>query len=638
MGGTGWWSSRKLQLARMSYVVLVGAGVFTLAFRNGTYDLTSRAAFAIVLAWLIVLIVIGGFASVQSPSRPALLAGGGLLAFAALAGSSMAWSPSAGSAYSVLGLDLLYALAFVFVVLLVRPRSVSAWCDGIALGICIVAIVSLVSRLFPSLLGAGSSFASLPSAQSRLSYPVGYWNGVAALLAIGVPLLLRSATADRRGLVRAASIVPFPIFGAVLYLTSSRGGVLAAALGGFVFVLLASERIAALVALAVGGAGALASAEVVSRRHELANGPFGAISAAQGHSAAYLIALLALGCGVVYLPFAHRTRRFGPALERGALALAVILAAGAVIASHPLVRLHGFTQPLAVSGSSGNYVQQHLFSSSGNGRWDMWSSAMAEFRAHPFFGGGAGAFQSWWEQHRTVSLFVKNAHSLYLETLGELGGVGLALVALVVLTGVGVGVHRAIRGPSAARGLYGALTAGFIAYCVGAGFDWLWQIPGVTVVAIVLLALITAGGARPWSRATRFSAQAFVRVGILAAALCAIVVEFVALASNVQVAHSQADAARGRGAAALRAASSARDLEPWASTPFLQLALLEERFGSLHLADNYVRAAIRRDSGDWSLWLVAARIQTELGAIERARASLDEARRLNPKWEGAATG
>jgi len=43
-----------------------------------------------------------------------------------------------------------------------------------------------------------------------------------------------------------------------------------------------------------------------------------------------------------------------------------------------------------------------------------------------------------------------------------------------------------------------------------------------------------------------------------------------------------------------------------------------------------IRDAIDRDSHDWSLWLIRARLETKSGEISAALESLEHARRLNP--------
>jgi Tfp pilus assembly protein PilF len=100
------------------------------------------------------------------------------------------------------------------------------------------------------------------------------------------------------------------------------------------------------------------------------------------------------------------------------------------------------------------------------------------------------------------------------------------------------------------------------------------------------------------------------------------------LAQN-RLEESQAAAARGDAAAAIAAADDARSVQPWAATPYLQLALLEEQEGNLREANRHIEDALERDRSDWSTWLVAARVQTKAGFIRRGRQSLRQAERLN---------
>ena len=67
-------------------------------------------------------------------------------------------------------------------------------------------------------------------------------------------------------------------------------------------------------------------------------------------------------------------------------------------------------------------------------------------------------------------------------------------------------------------------------------------------------------------------------------------------------------------------------MQPWASSPYLQLALLEEQAGDLGRANRHIKDALERDSSDWSTWLVAARIQTKAGFIRQGRRSLQAGR------------
>jgi Tfp pilus assembly protein PilF len=61
------------------------------------------------------------------------------------------------------------------------------------------------------------------------------------------------------------------------------------------------------------------------------------------------------------------------------------------------------------------------------------------------------------------------------------------------------------------------------------------------------------------------------------------------------------------------------------------LALVEERRGDLKASRKWIESAIERDSIDWRLWLVAARLATKAGDLPSARTSLLRAESLNPR-------
>ncbi len=81
-----------------------------------------------------------------------------------------------------------------------------------ASAIVVVAVVALASRLHPGLFTAAGQTASyLPSAQSRLSWPLNYWNALAALLAFSMPLLLSSTSTARSIAMQALAAAAIPI-------------------------------------------------------------------------------------------------------------------------------------------------------------------------------------------------------------------------------------------------------------------------------------------------------------------------------------------------------------------------------------------------------------------------------------------
>ena len=123
----------------------------------------------------------------------------------------------------------------------------------------------------------------------------------------------------------------------------------------------------------------------------------------------------------------------------------------------------------AASGASA----QRLRSLESN-RYDYWKVALEDgFAKHPLKGTGAGGFAVIWLQHRDVPERAKVAHSLYVETLAELGLPGFAFLMMFV-----VGVALAARRPGPAVAL--------IAFGTHSALDWDWQMPALTLVALVL--------------------------------------------------------------------------------------------------------------------------------------------------------
>ena len=438
----------------------------------------------------------------------------------------------------------------------------------------------------------------------------------------------------RRGL-RALAVLPLPAVAAVLYLTSSRGGAIAAGIAVVAFVALSARRWAAAVAVAVAAGGSAAVIGVLSTRTELVNDPFGSSAAVgQGRTAAVLVFVICLATALLYgglLSVPVRAPTVPRLVTWAAIGVVVLGLAAALAAGHPGERFRHFKQPPKAIGAT--TIEAHLFSGSGRGRWQLWTAAAQAFRAHPVAGGGAGSYEAWWAQHRTIQLFVRNAHSLYMETLAELGVVGLALLLGALVSGLVVGVVRLRAATGDARVALAALLAAYLAYLFEAGVDWMWQVTAVTVLAFACLGLMTGPATALSARrvgAVQPRANPLVRVGALAVAWFCIGCLTIPLLAELKVEQSQAAVRNGNSREAIKDALDARKLQSWAATPYLQLALVQEASGNLPAAQGAIVRAISNDASDWRLWLVAARIATESGDVPLARRYLHEAEHLNP--------
>jgi hypothetical protein len=611
----------------MIVTALVAALVFWLGYDGGAYGLESRTTLAIGVIWTGAITVALGVWPVRMPPRAALAAGALLAAFAAFTLASTAWAASAEKALAEFNRTALYLGVFTLAALAAGAVDRAWIADGIALGIVAVAASALAARFFPHVVSAGDVQTLLPTAHTRLSYPVDYWNGLAIMLALAYPLLLRVAVA-RPPVVAGLALASLPGLAAAIYLTSSRGGAATAIVGVVVFLALCGRRSVALAAIVVAGVGSLAAIAVLRAWPALVNPPLGqSAPGAQGRNAALLILLACVATG---LAFALLRRYAGElALDRRAGVALAALAGAAVVAglafAHPVRRFDEFKRPPVPSAAGqADFVQSHLLSTSGSGRWQFWSSALDELGNRPVGGRGAGSFEAWWAAHGSLPAFVRNAHSLYLEVLGELGLIGFLLLAGALLTGLIAAARRALVAQGSERATAAALAAAFLAFAVAAGVDWVWQIAAVSTVGIACLGLAAGSGGGLLPRVGRRA-----RAAAAVAGLALLAAQAFPLLGDLRIGDSQDAVLRGDTKAAIADALSARDLEPWASSPYLQLALVTEQAGDLIAADGWIRQALRRDELDWRLWLVASRIEAKEGRVRAARASLDRALQLN---------
>jgi O-antigen ligase len=164
-------------------------------------------------------------------------------------------------------------------------------------------------------------------------------------------------------------------------------------------------------------------------------------------------------------------------LAAGALIVAL---AGTIFAVTQVERRGGRDVPEATPGRLAS-VQSN--------RYAYWKVALRTFGDHPLRGAGSGSFQAEWLRERPFREPVRDAHSLYLETPAELGLVGLALL----LTLVGA---TAVAARRAGRALAGPVAA-LVAYALHAGVDWDWELPALTLVALVLAGLVLATSPAP---------------------------------------------------------------------------------------------------------------------------------------------
>jgi O-Antigen ligase len=609
----------------------IAAVVFTLSYANGGFDTTTKAYAGISAWWILGLgAAIGVGAARSSIDRLALVTVGLFAAFAVWTLISMQWASDKGRAFAQFDQVSLYVAVLAIAIIVARLVPAYVLTSGVALALTAIAVVALVSRLFPSTFGVQPSI--LPTLNSRLSFPLGYWNGLGIQVALAYPLLLAAMASRRSRIGSALAALPLPVLAAVMYLTSSRGAFVAAVVAVAVYLLLSPSRWPALAAAALAAAvGAIVVATLVHRNELLAGDMTNPVAVHQGHRAALVIGIACVVTALVWVGLTEVGRRLRtpPPFAGWATAGVIVLVAFLVIGfSHPIAKFDAFKSSSFVANtSSTSYVNQHLLSSSGSGRWQFWGAAISEFHAHPVIGGGAGSWLSWWLQHGTLgSFFTQYAHSLYLETLGELGILGLLLLGGAVVVGV-VGAVRSALGLRS--GEVAAAAACTIAFFAAAAYDWVWQLSGVAVVGVGLLGV--ALGARPSLRQGEWSSRfGVVRPLVALLAVAAIIPLVVVLAAGIHLRNSvAADNANDLGRAKSEALA-AKTIEPWDAATWLQLATVDEHRGEYDAASMAIRSAIRRSPRDYLNWEEATRIDALRGDVPAVLRDLHQARLLNP--------
>ena len=518
---------------------------------------------------------------------------------------------------------LVYVAGVTAALVVARGRCVSELLGGLLAAVSVIAAFSLATRLLPDRVGVFDR-----TAVYRLAQPIGYWNGLAVFAGMGALIALGFVARARTVLARAVCAAVLVILLPTLYFTFGRGAWIALAAGLVCAIAVDRRRLQLLAALfAVGPAPALA-VWLASRRPGLTHSGVSLAGAEHdGHRLAALILVLAAVNVAAAVGLAYAERRLHPApAVRHAFAAAVILLLVAALAL--VFARYGGPVTLAKKGYAAFKappphavvdLNRRLLSFSGNGRADLWRLAWDDARAHPVLGAGAGAYERYFLARQPAGVSrVRDAHGLYVETLAELGPIGLAWL----LTALSVPLITLAywRG----HPLVPAAVGAYVAYLVHTGVDWDWELPAVTLVGLLSGASLLLAGRR--SRRS-FPLGARIRWSGVGLAVLLSMVAAIALVGNMAL--SGSDHARGQGnwARAAADARTARSLLPWSPAPWEALGRAQLGAGLAAEARASFRKAISMDRGDWELWY---RLAAASSGAER-RSELREATRLFPR-------
>jgi hypothetical protein len=603
--------------------VLVAAGaVIGIASSQGGYFPSSWGLGATLLLWTIGVwfIVSAG----TDAGRVDAVYLGLLTGLACWIGVSIAWS--AVPAQSVLELErTVLLLVGVTAVLALATRAHVSWLASVLLAsISLVSAYALATRLFPDRLGQFDSIAGY-----RLADPLGYWNSLGIFSVMGVMLALGFAADATARMARAAAAASVVVLLTTVYFTFSRGSWIALGFAVCLFVAVTPRRLRTIAALTVALAPAAVGILVASRSYALTHVDVSlARASADGHRFALVLLALAGAAATLIVLLDVAQRRV--AMPRGAsVALGVVLLVGAVAVPTALVvreggpvalardAWHAFGGDLQAPPGGEGDLNRRLFSFAGNGRVELWTAAKDLYVDHPAVGSGAGTFERYWQGRADASFKVRDAHSLYVETLAELGPPGLALLAaaLLVPLGAGLSVRR--------RALLPAAVAAYAAFLVHAGVDWDWELSGVTLTALLVGCVCVVAARRHGLRTLTASART---VGCVAILVASVATTFVFL-GNGALDRAQEAVSQKHYFEAVEEANRARRLMPWSPWPLITRGDAQLAAGVPGPAAASYRHAIAIDPKEWRAWLGLA-----FATQGSARASaLARARRLYPR-------
>jgi hypothetical protein len=622
--------------------VLPFALVLYLALRGGGYDRIVYSEVGIAVWWLVVLGALIGVLPAARISRPGWVALGLLSAFVAWTALGITWSESAERSAAEAGRVAAYLGVFALALAGQGRDGLRRTAYAVAAAIAIVGVLALLSRLHPAWFPADDSASVLPGElANRLRYPLNYWNGLAGLMAMGIPLVLEVGSRARQLVTQALATAALPAMALAAFYTFSRGGAVAVAVALLAYVALHPRRLAMLPTLAVSGAGSALLIAAATQRDALES----QVLTEQGRAQAdEMLAITLIVCAGVALlqvaiglavrhdlgPRPRVTRQYSVALVSGAAVAVVVVALAAGVPGEIADRWGG-DEPIGASLGSERFES---FSTENRSRY--WGSALDANATAPLIGIGAGTFEFWWARNGELG-FIRDAHSLFLETLAEVGIIGLALVATFFAFVLAAGARRMVRSDSPVRATLAAALASMLAFTVSAAIDWVWELPALPVAFLLLAAAVLAPlpAARDATAARRRSepsrgARPVGRAGLVALAILALVAIAVPYLSTRFVRESQSQLRAGEHDSALHSAEVAQTVEPFAATASVQRALVLERSGDIPGAVGAAREATADEPTNYRTWLLLADLEAERGRAAEAIRAYRTAYERNP--------
>lgn len=619
LGGNRWSST-----VALASVALLAAWMGNV---SGGYFVNQWVLVAFILIVLVVLVSVAGV--LQMPRhRAVVLALGLFTAYTAWTFASILWSANKGDAWIGAGQTLLYLLAFWVVVGCVMLGASRRWALAVScLGPAVIAALTL-PVLAPRL---DEMFEN-----NRLVGSVGYYNGEAAFLLISFWVAVYLAGSRHvnpllRGAVLAGAIVSADL----AILTQSRGAMVAMAVSLPVFFLFSGARLRGLLALVPIAAAVYVAFPDLNNVY---------ITFVEGGDPALVLErtlptiwLTAAAGGLYGMLWGLVDWRWRPPR------LLVSAAGGTALAGCLVVLFLGWSavsertgDPMTVTQQkwkafknndvSGEDVSRYM-SASGSGRYTLWQVAWEDFTENPVAGIGTHNYEATYYQLREQNVgYVRQAHTLPLEILSERGVIGGVLFAGFLTTCLFFGLwkrFRKLRQEGMAQ--IGALVASITYWFVHSSAEWFWQMPAVTMLAMIYLALLVS----PWGTADQtpeVPGWPLRAVGLTVAALALVVlIPLYASERYLAASHSAKDPAQ-----ALAVIERAQEFNPLSSQLPRREAEIAMEAGEWERVETAYEREARLDPEHYSPHMFRAAFHEQRGEPEEALKHYQKAQSLNP--------
>ena len=475
------------------------AAVAAFSFLSGGYVIARNSPVAI----LYLLIAAAWVWFLRRSSRPPVLQLVALAVFGLFVvwtGLSVLWSFGPDLSWVAFNLAAFY-LVVAAVLGLTPVRRLHLRVTGYAFLATAVAVsvYGFLGKGLPDVVTHANQYA-------RLSSPLGYWNVLALVMVMALPVALAAAGDGSSRLVwrvmAAGGAVPMCL---TFFFTLSRGGWVALAVVLVVYFAFSTTRLSSLASLAAIVVPAGVVLWLLRGLETLyAATPDAALRATQGHtllawSLGALVATMLLQALIAVahtaVPWPRQARVFA-----GTVALVVLVGGGAV-GSWLFVDARGGTDwarervQTFLSGTDDTSAGEGTvrLGSVNTGRPPLWREALDQSEIARLNGTGAGTFRFTHYRFRVDHGVVKHAHSQWFNVLSELGVIGLSLLvaALALLSAAAIGNPFADRGDPS-RSLLVALQAGMAAFLVHISWDWDWDMAAIGTVFFLFAGVCSA--------------------------------------------------------------------------------------------------------------------------------------------------